>query len=119
MKKLKIQNGIIHALCTFNNTLITLTTTSGQVVKQLSSGCLGFKGAKRSTSFAAKKVIEEISNKCKELGFYKLEVQLNGIGAGRQRIPKILKNKGLTVIKIKDVTPFPFNGCRLKKKRRV
>ena len=84
-----------------------------------SAGSVGFKGAKKATSFAASKVAEAIANICKKLGIEKLEVLIKGIGAGRESAVRTLVAQGLNVVSIKDVTPIPHNGCRQRKTRRV
>jgi small subunit ribosomal protein S11 len=84
-----------------------------------SAGAVGFKGAKKATSFAASKVAEAIANVCKKLGIEKIEVFIKGIGAGRESAVRTMVNQGLNVTSVKDVTPIPHNGVRPKKVRRV
>jgi small subunit ribosomal protein S11 len=115
-----IHGGKIYISSSYNNTILTLTNSKGQVLAWKSAGSVGFKGAKKSTSFAASKVAETIANACKKMGIVeKIEVSVKGIGAGRESAVRTLIAQGLNVISIKDVTPIPHNGCRQKKVRRV
>ena len=114
-----VQEGKIYVSSSYNNTIVTLTNSKGQVLAWKSAGAVGFKGAKKATSFAASRVAETIANVCKKLGIEKLEVLIKGIGAGRESAVRSLVTQGLNVISIKDVTPIPHNGCRPKKVRRV
>ncbi|MFA6190190.1 MAG: 30S ribosomal protein S11 [Candidatus Staskawiczbacteria bacterium] len=114
------QGGKIYITSTYNNTIITLTNSKGQVLAWKSAGSVGFKGAKKSTSFAASRVAETIAAICKKMGVVdKIEVSIKGIGAGRESAVRTLITQGLNVVSIKDVTPIPHNGCRQKKVRRV
>ena len=114
-----VREGRIYVSSSYNNTLVTLTNQRGQVLANKSAGAVGFKGTKKSTSFAASKVAEAIVNICKKLGVEKIEVLIRGIGAGRESAVRTLVSQGLNVVSIKDVTPIPHNGCRPKKVRRV
>ena len=114
-----MREGRIYVSSSYNNTLLTLTNQRGQVLATKSAGAVGFKGTKKSTSFAASKVAEAIVNICKKLGVEKIEVLIRGIGAGRESAVRTLVSQGLNVVSIKDVTPIPHNGCRPKKVRRV
>ena len=115
-----VQSGKIYISSSYNNTIITLTNSRGQVLAWKSAGSVGFKGTKKSTSFAASRVAETIANICKKIGAVdKIEVLVKGIGAGRESAVRTLITQGLNVISIKDVTPIPHNGCRPKKVRRV
>jgi small subunit ribosomal protein S11 len=114
-----IQEGKVYVASSYNNTILTLTNSKGQVLAWKSAGSVGFKGAKKSTSFAASKVAETIANACKKMGIDKIEVLIRGIGAGRESAVRTLVTQGLNVVSIKDVTPIPHNGCRPKKVRRV
>jgi small subunit ribosomal protein S11 len=98
---------------------MTLTNAKGQVLAWKSAGSVGFKGTKKSTSFAASRVAEAITNISKKLGIEKIEILVKGIGAGRESAVRTLVNQGLNIVSIKDVTPIPHNGCRPKKVRRV
>jgi len=115
----RFSEGKIYVTSSYNNTLITLTNTRGQVLAWKSAGSVGFKGAKKATSFAASRVAEAISNICKKIGIEKISVLIKGVGAGRESAVRTLVAQGLNVISIKDVTPIPHNGCRPKKIRRV
>ena len=115
----KVSMGRIYISSSYNNTIVTLTDSRGQVLASKSAGAVGFKGAKKSTSFAASRVAEAIINVCVKIGLEKVEVFIKGIGAGRESAVRTLVNKGLNVVSIKDVTPIPHNGCRPKKIRRV
>jgi len=114
-----MREGRIYVSSSYNNTLLTLTNQRGQVLATKSAGAVGFKGTKKSTSFAASKVAEAIANICKKLGVEKIEVLIKGIGAGRESAVRTLVSQGLNIVSIKDVTPIPHNGCRPKKIRRV
>ena len=115
-----VQGGRIFITSTYNNTILTLTSSTGQVLAWKSAGSVGFKGAKKSTSFAASRVAETIATICKKMGVVdRIEVSIKGIGAGRESAVRTLITQGLNVVSIKDVTPIPHNGCRQKKVRRV
>jgi len=113
------REGRVYIASSYNNTLMTLATLNGDVLLWKSAGGLGFKGAKKSTSFAASKVAEAFADAAKKLGIEQAEVFVRGVGAGRESALKALANKGLEIVSIKDITPLPHNGCRPKKSRRV
>ena len=115
----RVSEGKIYVSSSYNNTIVTLTNLKGQVLAWKSAGAVGFKGAKKATSFAASRVAETIANTCKKIGIEKVNVLIRGIGAGRESAVRTLVNQGLNVVSIKDVTPIPHNGCRPKKVRRV
>ena len=115
----KIKEGRVYINSTYNNTIITLTDTSGNVLTWVSAGLIGFKGTKKSTPFAASKVAETLAQTAKKLGIEKIEIFVKGIGSGRESAIRSLVAKGLDVILIKDVTPIPHDGCRPPKVRRV
>jgi len=115
----RVSEGRIYISSSYNNTIVTLTDSKGQVLASKSAGSVGFKGTKKATSFAASRVSEAIINICSKLALEKVEVFIKGIGAGRESAVRTLVNKGLNVVSIKDVTPIPHNGCRPKKIRRV
>ena len=119
VKSAGVQEGKVFVSSSYNNTILTLTNSKGQVLAWKSAGSVGFKGTKKSTSFAASKVAETIANTCKKLGIDRIEVLIRGIGAGRESAVRSLVTQGINVISIKDVTPIPHNGCRPKKVRRV
>lgn len=114
-----IRSGKIYISSSYNNTLVTLTNSKGQVLAWKSAGSVGFKGTKKATSFAASKVAEAIANVCKKMGVVdRIEVLVKGIGAGRESVVRTLVTQGLNIVSIKDITPIPHNGCRPKKIRR-
>src|SRR3989344_6387066 len=115
----RILEGRVYVSSSYNNTIITLTDGKGNVLSSKSAGAVGFKGTKKSTSFAASRVSETIANAAKKIGIEKIEVFIKGIGAGRESAVRTLVNQGLNVVSIKDVTPIPHNGVRPKKVRRV
>jgi len=114
-----VREGKIFVSSSYNNTILTLTDMKGQVLAFKSAGSVGFKGAKKATSFAASRVAEAIANICKKLGIEKIEVLIRGIGAGRESAVRMLVAQDINVVSIKDITPIPHNGCRPKKTRRV
>lgn len=117
--KRKLASGRLNVLATFNNTLLTLCDAKGNAVMAASSGALGFKGARKSTPFAAAKVGEIIGEKAQQMGMKEAEVVIRGVGAGRESALRAFAGKGINVTKITDETPVPFNGPRAKKARRV
>ena len=115
----KITEGKVYISSTYNNTIITLTDSRGNVVSWASAGSLGFKGTKKATPFAASKVAEAIAQTIKKLGIEKLEILVKGIGGGRESAIRSLAAKGFDIVSISDLTPIPHGGCRPKKVRRV
>ena len=115
----KIKEGRIYISSSYNNTIITLTDTQGNVLTWASAGSIGFKGTKKSTPFAASKVAEAISQAVKKIGIEKVQVFVKGVGSGRESAIRSLAVRGLDIILIKDITPIPHNGCRPPKVRRV
>ena len=114
-----IQQGVVHIASTFNNTLITITDVSGNVISWSSSGARGFKGSRKSTPFAAQVAAGDAAAKAMEHGLRTVSVMVKGPGAGRESALRALAAAGLKVQLIKDVTPIPLNGCRPPKRRRV
>ncbi|MGO1580351.1 MAG: 30S ribosomal protein S11 [Peptoniphilaceae bacterium] len=114
-----IEKGQAHIASTFNNTMVTLTDMSGNVISWASAGQLGFRGSRKSTPFAAQEAAETASSKAKEHGLKSVEVYVKGPGSGREAAIRALQASGLEVTMIKDVTPIPHNGCRPPKRRRV
>lgn len=112
-------SGRVYIYSSYNNTIITLTDSQGNVLNWVSAGSIGFKGAKKATPFAASKVAEAISTTAKKLGIEKVKVFIKGIGSGRESAIRSLAGHGLTVNAVQDVTPIPHNGCRPPKVRRV
>ncbi|MBI1919230.1 30S ribosomal protein S11 [Candidatus Microgenomates bacterium] len=119
VKKLDNPNGRMYITATFNNTLVTITDSKGNVVAWGSSGRSGFKGARKSTPYAATTAVEDVARRSMVTGIKNVEVYIKGPGFGRDAALRGLKNTGLTVSLIADVTPIPHNGPRAKKKRRV
>ena len=117
--KKKIQTGIAHIQSTFNNTLITITDVSGNVIAWCSSGSMGFRGSRKSTPFAAQTASEEAARKAMEHGLQNVSVRVKGPGSGRESALRALSIAGLKVTLIRDVTAVPHNGCRAPKRRRV
>lgn len=120
-KKIKknVLQGIAHIQSTFNNTIITITDMSGNVVCWSSSGSMKFKGSRKGTPFAAQLAAESAARKAMEQGMKTLQVHVNGPGSGRESALRALQSVGFQITLIKDVTPIPHNGCRPPKRRRV
>jgi len=119
VKKVVEAEGIVHITATFNNTLITITDVQGNAVSWGTAGKSGFKGSKKSTSFAATVAAENCAREAYNLGVRRVHVRVQGPGAGRESAIQALATAGLHVSSIRDVTPIPHNGCRPPKKRRV
>jgi len=115
----KIREARVYISSTYNNTIITLTDPRGDVLSSNSAGRIGFKGAKKSTPFAASKVAEAIYQTIEKNGIKKIYIYVKGIGSGRDSALRFLASKDLEIMAIKDVTPIPHNGCRPRKARRV
>ena len=118
-KKIVESEGVAHITATFNNTLITIADLRGNAVAWGSAGKSGFKGSKKSTSFAATVAAESCGREAWNLGVKRLHVRVQGPGAGRESAIQALASAGLQILSIRDVTPIPHNGCRPPKKRRV
>jgi small subunit ribosomal protein S11 len=118
-KKKNIAEGCVFIQATFNNTIVTVTDRVGNAISWASAGSLGFKGAKKSTPFAAQTTAETAANKAIEYGLREVNVFVKGPGIGRESAIRALGALGLRVRAIKDVTPIPHNGCRPQKSRRV
>ena len=114
-----IQNGIAHIQSTFNNTIITITDMSGNVIAWSSAGSQGFKGSRKSTPFAAQLAAGDAAKKAQEHGVQNIEVYVKGPGSGWEAALRALQAAGFNVTLIRDVTPIPHNGCRPPKRRRV
>ena len=119
VEKKNIANGIAHIQATFNNTIITITDVTGNVISWCTSGSKGFRGSRKSTPFAAQMAAEDAANKAKEHGLRSVEVWVKGPGSGRESALRALQAVGLTMTMTKVVTPIPHNGCRPPKRRRV
>ena len=118
-EKKNIPNGVVHIQSTFNNTIVTITDSAGNVVAWSSSGVQGFKGSRKSTPFAAQLAAEDAAKKAMEQGMRNVEVYVKGPGPGRESALRSLQAAGFNVVMIKDVTPIPHNGCRPPKRRRI
>lgn len=114
-----VAQGIAHIKATFNNTLITITDSNGDVITRASAGTVGFKGTRKSTPFAAQRAVEQAAHSAKRFGLQEVEVRVKGPGSGRDAAITALQSSGLRIHSIEDVTPLPHNGCRAKKRRRV
>lgn len=112
-------NGVAHIKATFNNTVISLTDTFGNVVSWATAGKVGFKGSRKSTPFAAQMAAETAAREAMDLGMRRVDIRVKGPGSGREAAIRALQAAGLEVASIRDVTPIPHNGCRPPKRRRV
>ena len=112
-------NGIAHVKATFNNTIVTITDSSGKTISWGSAGKVGFKGSKKSTPFAAQLAASAAAREAMDMGLRKVEIWVKGPGSGREAAIRSLSAAGLEIAVIKDVTPIPHNGCRPPKRRRV
>ena len=111
--------GVAHIQATFNNTIVTISDMSGNVVSWSSAGAQGFKGSRKSTPFAAQVAAEAAGKAAQEFGVKNIEVRIKGPGPGRESSVRALNSIGLKITSIQDVTPVPHNGCRPPKKRRI
>ena len=118
-EKKNIASGIVHIQATFNNTIVTISDRQGNTICWSSAGSLDFKGAKKSTPFAAQVTAEDAARKAIEQGVREVDVFVKGPGGGRESAIRTLQVAGLKINMIKDVTPIPHNGCRPRKRRRV
>ena len=120
-KKVKksVSKAVVHVKATFNNTIVTITDTDGNVICWESAGSAGFKGSRKSTPFAAQVTADSAAKKGMEHGLEKVEVFAKGAGSGRETAIRSLQAAGLEVTTVKDVSPQAHNGCRPKKRRRV
>ncbi len=110
--------GRIHISTSYNNTLMTLADTRGEVLTWVSAGSLGFKGTKKATPYAASEVANVLSEKAEKMGVREVDVFVKGVGTGRSSALRALAGKDMIINRIKDITPIPHNGCRPKKPRR-
>ena len=117
--KKKVSRGQAHIQATYNNTIVTLTDATGNVLAWSSAGLNGFKGPKKATPYAAGIIVKNAADRAKEYGLQEVDVFIKGVGAGREGAIRALHANGLAVASIKDLTPIPHNGCRPKKPRRV
>ena len=117
--KRNVARAIVHIKATFNNTLITITDPDGATICCGSSGCVGFKGSRKSTPFAAQQAAQRCATSAKRNGVREVEIRVKGPGSGRESAISALQAAGLRISSIEDVTPLPHNGCRPPKRRRV
>ena len=113
------KNGKVFITATFNNTLVTITNDKGDVLAWSSSGAAGFKGTRKSTPYAASSAADSAVKKAVEKGLKTVDVYVKGPGSGRDSALRAIKNGGLSILSIADITPIPHNGPRAKKKRRI
>ena len=118
-EKKNITAGVAQVNSTFNNTRVTITDAQGNTVSWSTAGAQGFKGSRKSTPYAAQVAAEEAGKKAQENGMKTLEVEVKGPGSGRESAIRALQVIGFTITSIRDVTPIPHNGCRMRKRRRV
>ena len=118
-KRRSVPEGRVNILAGFNNTLVTITDPSGDVVAWSSAGASGFKGSKKSTPYAAQVASENACEKAKAQGMERVHVSVKGIGSGREQALRGLIAAGMEIISVTDVTPLPHNGCRKRRTRRV
>ena len=114
-----VTRGVAHVRATFNNTIVTITDPNGETISWASAGTVGFKGARKSTPFAAGRAAENAAQTARKSGMVEVEVKVKGPGSGRESAITALQASGLAIKAIEDVTPLPHNGCRPPKKRRV
>src|SRR5688572_3538209 len=114
-----VTRGVAYIKATFNNTMVTITDPNGETLAWASAGTVGFKGARKSTPFAAGRAAENAAQQARKHGMVEVEVKIKGPGSGREQAVLQLQNAGLKITGIEDVTPLPHNGCRPPKKRRV
>ncbi|MGB3988389.1 MAG: 30S ribosomal protein S11 [Minisyncoccales bacterium] len=112
-------DGRVYISCSYNNTVISLTDSQGNVLSWATAGNIGFRGSKKATPFAASKVVEVLAQKAQKLGIERIDIFVKGVGGGRDSAIRALASKGFDITSIKDTTPIPHNGCRPKKARRV
>ena len=114
-----VEDGIVHIQATFNNTVVTISDKSGNVIAWSSGGAKGFKGTRKGTPFAAQIASEDAANKAISMGLKSVSVNVSGPGPGREPAMRSIQAAGIKITMIKDVTPIPHNGCRPPGKRRV
>jgi len=114
-----VVKAVAHIKATFNNTLITITDLEGDTICSSSAGCVGFKGSRKSTPFAAQQAAQRCAGAAMRNGVREIEIRVNGPGPGRESAISALQQVGLRIASIEDVTPLPHNGCRPPKRRRV
>ena len=117
--KRNVPNGVVHIQSTFNNTIVSISDTSGQVISWSSAGASGFKGARKGTPFAAQVASERAAKQCFDKGIRKVAVFVQGPGSGRRASIRAIYNAGLAITLFREVTGLPHNGCRPPKRRRL
>lgn len=115
----QVQRGCAFIRSSYNNTVVSLTDLHGNLLAWSSSGLLGFKGAKKATTYAATQVVLDVDEKVQKYGLREVDVYIKGVGGGREAALRALAQRGYGINRIKDITPMPHNGCRPKKPRRV
>lgn len=118
-KNLNVPKGVVHIKATFNNTFVTITDLTGNVLTFGNAGQAGFKGARKGTPYAAGAISREVAHRALGFGMKEVEVRVKGPGPGRETSIRALQSAGLAVTSIRDFTPIPHNGCRPRKERRV
>lgn len=114
-----VPSGVAHVKATFNNTIISITDLTGNVISWASAGKLGYVGSRKSSAFAATVAAQDAARSAMSSGMKEVEVNLSGPGAGRESAVRGLQSAGLSITMIRDKTPIPHNGCRPRKRRRV
>ena len=117
--KSNLRNGVVHIQSTFNNTIVTITNVSGDTVSWASAGSSGFKGARKSTPFAAQTAAEKAALEAATIGIKSVDILVKGQGSGRETAIRAIEGAGLEITSIQDITSVPHNGCRPPKRRRV
>ena len=117
--KSNLRNGVVHIQSTFNNTIVTITNVNGDTVSWASAGSSGFKGARKSTPFAAQTAAEKAALEAATLGIKSVDILVKGQGSGRETAIRAIEGAGLEITSIQDITSVPHNGCRPPKRRRV
>ena len=117
--KSRLKNGVVHIKSTFNNTIVTITNTNGDTVSWASAGSSGFKGARKSTPFAAQTAAEKAALQAATIGIKSVDILVKGQGSGRETAIRAIEGAGLEITSIQDITAVPHNGCRPPKRRRV
>ncbi|HYC78406.1 MAG TPA: 30S ribosomal protein S11 [Planctomycetota bacterium] len=117
--KKSVSKALVHVRASFNNTIVTITDVQGNVLCWSSAGAIGYKGSRKSTPFAAQRAAERAAEQAQKFGVKEVEVWVKGPGSGRESTVRALKQAGLDVKSVEDVTPLPHNGCRPRKRRRV
>jgi small subunit ribosomal protein S11 len=117
--KSNLRNGVVHIQATFNNTIVTITNVNGDTISWASAGSSGFKGARKSTPFAAQTAAEKAALEAANIGIKSVDILVKGQGSGRETAIRAIEGAGLEITSIQDITSVPHNGCRPPKRRRV